>query len=254
MGLRKKLSGLAVSLAAFNALLWGLPKIAPEVPERYEGVMAATPPPGTAAKTTAPPLPPGFPSMERPPPKIVVPDGQAQPIATKFGLTYEVPTGWDVWQTGVAGWTGDDGTSARYGALGFYGRTECSDGEHSERAMTGITGRRTLDLNATALAEVEKAEMIFSGANESQKPTVSISGPEKFVIDNQPAVRYRATVKDIPEAEEHCASREATFDVVATPGYATAEVVVFIVRAERKVDNALSDSEIDDLISTLRKS
>lgn len=47
---------------------------------------------GKSMGLLAPPVP-GFPSVERPP-KIEVSDGQPQPTATKYGLTYDIPAGW----------------------------------------------------------------------------------------------------------------------------------------------------------------
>ncbi|SNT27792.1 hypothetical protein [Rhodococcoides kyotonense] len=255
MGLRKRLLLLAGTLAVFNLVLWGLPQLAPEVPGRYEGVAGPTSqrPTDSAVRTTAPPLPSGFPSMERPP-QITVGDGEPQPITTKYGLTYNIPAGWDNWSDGVAGWDFDDGSSVVFGSLGFYARTECSDGEYTELAMTGMTGRRMTDLVETARIEVERADLIFSGSDEPKKATVTITGPHTFSIGDRPAVRYRATATDIPEAAEKCRSSSATFDVITTPGYASAETVVFVVHAARGVEDALTDSDIDQLISTIRRS
>jgi hypothetical protein len=108
-------------------------------------------------------------------------------------------------------------------------------------------------LGATALTEVEKATLIFSD-NESVKPSVAIDAPENFMIDGSPAVRYHAEVTDIPNPDTNCTSSSASFDVVATTGHATAETAIFVVKAERGVDGAVTDSDIDDLISTIRRS
>lgn len=251
MGIGKKLLMLAASLVVFNFVLWGLPKIAPEVPERYEGVSVAAPPADAGA--APPPLPAGFPSMERPPP-IEVPEGQPQPIATKYGLTYDVPAGWDTAESAIVQWTGSDGTRSRYGSLGTLQRTKCSDDTHSELAMTGMTGRRTTDLDAIAREEVEKARMIFSNSDDSLGPSIVIDGPENFMISGRPAVRYTAVAENIPDAHDRCISNHATFDVVATPGYASAEAAVFMIRADRGAENALGDSEIDAVIDTIRRS
>lgn len=260
MSLRKAALGVVVSLVALNVLFWALMRLAPEVPDPYEGVHAAAPTavPSTPT-TTPPPLPAGFPSMELPPPKIEVAEGEPQPIATKFGLTYDIPPGWDNWYDGVAGWNGLDGTSATYGAVGFYQRSECTKGEYEELAMTGMTGRRgaeldTLDaLDSLASAEVAKANMIFSNEDETVHPTVRVSGPMRFTIDGRPAVRYSADVDDIPPSDR-CTSPSATFDVVTTEGYATAEFVVFVVITDQGVPDALREDDIDQLIASIRRS
>ncbi|WP_174565444.1 hypothetical protein [Rhodococcoides yunnanense] len=254
MEMRTRLMVLAASLVAFNAALWSIPKIAPEAPGRWEGVQPAAPPTASASTTPPPPLPADFPSMERPPPTIAVPEGQPQPIATKFGLTYDIPADWENWYDGVAGWNLTDGSSVTYGAIGYYDRTECHDGEYSALAMTGMSGRRTGDLDVIARAEVEKTASIYSHDTGSERPSVTIDGPIAFSIEGRPAVRYRAIIEDIPLDEESCTPPEATFDVVTTPGYATAEVALFAIRADRGVDNALPDAEIDGVISSIRRS
>ncbi|NIL78930.1 hypothetical protein [Rhodococcus sp. B10] len=256
MGLRRRLLLLAGSLAVFNLVLWGIPKLAPEVPGKYEGVAGTTSPrpAGSVVRTTDPPLPSGFPSMEFPPPKIDVPDGQPQPIATKFGLTYDIPADWDNWYDGFAGWESEDGSSMIYGAVGFYERRECHDGEYSALAMTGMTGRPADDLDMTARTEVEKALSIYADGTGVSAPSVTIDGPQAFDLGGQPAVRYRANVENIPQEAEDCTPPAATFDVVATPGHATAATALFLVQADRGVDNALRDSQIDDIISSIRRS
>ncbi|WP_174565443.1 hypothetical protein [Rhodococcoides yunnanense] len=254
MEMRTRLMVLAASLVAFNAALWSIPKIAPEAPGRWEGVQPAAPPTASASTTPPPPLPADFPSMERPP-KISVADGEPQPIATKYGLTYEIPPGWQNRDSAVAGWDSNGETLAIYGSLGYYGRTDCAEnGEHTELAWTGVTGRRDTDLDASALEEIEKARRIYSNADESASPTVTISGPKQITIDDRPAVRYTAVVEQIPDAEKECVSSTATMDVVTTPGYASAETALFVVFADRGKENALTDSDIDQILSTIRKS
>ncbi|MET4047218.1 MULTISPECIES: hypothetical protein [unclassified Rhodococcus (in: high G+C Gram-positive bacteria)] len=250
MGLRKKLLGLAVSLVAFNALLWGLPKIAPEVPERYEGIMAATPPPGTAAKTTAPPLPPGFPSMERPPPKIEVPDGQPQPIDTKFGLTYDIPADWRNFSGGYVTWTTGD-ESVTYGAIGDFGYKYCPESDGSTLAESGMTGRNGMDVYAAALDAARGAEIIF-GDTTAPPPVVAFAEPTEVEVAGQRAVRYTVSVTGIHQ-RQLCDPTEAIFDVVAMTAYATAPVAVFMIELHQDVEGALDHSVADQVISTIRR-
>ncbi|WP_186627558.1 hypothetical protein [Rhodococcus sp. BP22] len=253
MGLRKKLISLAVSLVAFNALLWGLPKIAPEVPERYEGVMAVTPPPGTAAKTTAPPLPPGFPSMERPPPKIEVPDGQAQPIETKFGLTYEIPADWDNASTGFGGWEDETGKSVVYGAIGRFGYETCAEQNGSTLGLTGATGSNDVDLVRVATEHSRNADMIFKAAVDDLGTIVRRSEPENVVAAGNPAVRVTVAIENITQ-DSPCDPPSATFDIMTTTSYATARTAVFMVQLDQGVDGALDHSVADEIFSTIRRS
>lgn len=78
-------------------------------------------------------------------------------------------------------------------------------------------------------------------------------GPVHFEISGNPAVRLTALVSDIPPTDE-CDPPAARLDVVATTGLATAEVAVFVVRADRGVAGQLDDSSIDDLVASLRRS
>ncbi|QII04329.1 hypothetical protein BH93_02195 [Rhodococcoides fascians A25f] len=255
MGLGKILIRLAASVALLFGIIWAIPQLAPPVPEPYEGVQVLPPvsPKPTGSTTSPPPLPPGFPSMNRPPPKIEVPAGQPQPIATKFGWTYEIPADWENQYDAFSEWTGEDGSTATYGALGLHGRFDCEGGEFQTSAITGMTGRRVGDLTVLAFQEVHKASMIFTNRDGSETPTVRISDPRYLEVDGEPAVRYSASVEDIPDTPD-CPPPSATFDVVTTTGFATAEVAVFVVLADRDVEDALNDEDVDSLISTLRKS
>ena len=148
MGLRKKLVSLAGSIAVFSAVLWGIPKLAPDVPDRYEGVSLPVPPSTSRVgpKTTSAPLPPGFPTMDRPPPEIEVLDGQPQPIKTKFGLTYDIPADWQNASTGYGGWEDATGWSIVYGAIGRFGYESCSEQNGSTLGLSGATGSADNDL------------------------------------------------------------------------------------------------------------
>ncbi|OZD65532.1 hypothetical protein CH272_21800 [Rhodococcus sp. 05-340-1] len=254
MRLRYILLRLAASVAVLFGMMWAIPHCAPPVPEPYEGVQALPPvsPEPTGSTTPPPPLPPGFPSMNRPPPKVEVPDGQPQPIATKFGWTYEIPADWENWNDGFSEWVGEDGSTATYGAMGLHGRFDCEGGEFESSAISGMTGRRAGDLTVLAYREAQKASMIFTNQDGSLAPTVQISDPEYLQVDGVPAVRYTALVEDVPDSP-YCPPPRATFDVVTTTGFATAEVAVFVVLADRDVENALSDEDVDGLVSSLRR-
>lgn len=251
MGLGKRLLLLAASLAVFNLVLWGLPKLAPEVPERYEGVSVAAAPPEKAPKTTSPPLPPGFPSMDRPPPKIEVPEGQPQPIETKFGLTYDIPADWRNFSTGIVGWT-TGGESVTYGAVGDFGYNHCPETDGSTLAETGMTGRNGMDVDAAALGAARGAEIIFGDSDAGAPPVLAYSEPVRFDIEGEPAVRYTVRAESLFQLHE-CDPPESTFDVVATSGLATANVAVFMIRLDQGGDGSLDHSVTDSIISTIRR-
>ncbi|XGU18980.1 hypothetical protein ACETU7_27220 [Rhodococcus sp. 3Y1] len=69
----------------------------------------------------------------------------------------------------------------------------------------------------------------------------------------RPAIRYTATVTNIP-ADNECDPPSAQFDVVTTPGYSTAEVMVFLVQSDQGLPDALNQGTIDQIIATIRKS
>lgn len=250
MRLKRSLLALAGSIALFNLVTWGIPKIAPEVPERYAGVSIPSPPPAAADTTTPPPLPPGFPSMDMPPPKITVPDGAPQPIATKFGLTYDVPPEWRNFSTGIIGWTTGDDT-VTYGAVADYGYGYCPDSDGT-LAESGMTGRNGMDLHAAALDAARGAEVIF-GDSDASAPVLSYSEPEEMNVGDEPAVRFTVHASRIHRDRE-CDPANATFDVVATTSFATASTAVFMVRLNQNQDGALDHSVADDIIATIRRS
>ncbi|MDJ0394275.1 hypothetical protein QMK17_13160 [Rhodococcus sp. G-MC3] len=254
MGLGKKLLTLAASLVVFNVVLWGLPKIAPQVPDRYEGVSVAARPPAAAPKTTAPsPLPSGFPSMDRPPPKIVVPDGQAQPIATKFGLTYDVPADWQNASTGFGGWEDATGWSIVYGAIGRYGYESCSAQNGSTLGLSGATGSADGDLIRVATEHSRNSSKIFSAAAPGTEPTVSFSEPREITIAGSRGIRITTTVADVVQ-DSPCDPPAAIFDIVTTVSYATAVTAVFMVQLDQGVDGAADRAVADRIFSTIRRS
>lgn len=252
MSLRKAALRVVLSLVALNVLFWGLMRLAPEVPDRYEGVQVAVPtsvPSGPT--TTPPPLPSGFPSMELPPPKIEVPEGQPQPITTKFGLTYDIPADWRNSSTGIVSWS-TDGRSVTYGAIGDFGYEYCPLTDGSTLADSGMTGRNGVDIYAAAHDAARQADVIF-GDSEFPPPKLTYSDPIEFAIGGEPAVRHTVRVENIHRNND-CDPPSATFDVVATTGFATATVAVFMIELDRDVDGALDHSVADTMISSIRRS
>lgn len=211
--------------------------------------MAPTLDPPTSAP---PPLPADLPSMEFPPPMVEAPEGEPQDVPTKFGLTYTVP-GDDEWRPsndGVMGWTREDGTDiAVYGSVSDYRYNYCADRNGATLADVGMTGRNGVDLDTAAREAVEKAGAIFSNGSDVD---VRIRGPIQLYVSGRPAVRYTAEATGM-EQKFKCDPTEATFDIVATPGYATAEVVTFMVKRSKGHEDSLSDEDVDRIIGSLRK-
>ncbi|WP_148280524.1 hypothetical protein [Nocardia cyriacigeorgica] len=214
-----------------------------------------TAPSESVPTTTVAPPPPGFPRMEFPPPMPEVPEGVPQPVPTRFGLTYTVPSSehWRSSNTMVVGWTDDAGDVATYGAVSEYRYGYCTEDDGSAMATVGVTGRNAVDLDTAARQEVSKAERIFGDEETSRKPKVEIRGPFSLEVSGRPAVRYTAVLTDIPGSSA-CGPDQAIFDVVATPGYATAEVVLLVVQHHTGMSDALSESDADAIVTSLRKS
>ncbi|WP_245819776.1 hypothetical protein [Rhodococcoides yunnanense] len=232
-----------------------LPKLGPEAPGAYEGVVAApTSPRLTGAPTpttTVPGPPPGFPSMEYAPPEIEVPDGDPIPIDTKYGISYTVPGDWRNDSRAVAGWGGSGG-SVTYGAIAIYGYDYCPEHHDGARkAMSGMTGRNGVDVATAAFEASRQAEIIFRDQPDDAV-RIDYSGPVEFEIDGAPSVRYSVRASNIAQKFD-CDPTEATFDVVATQGYSNATVAVFIVQTDQRIQGALARSVVDQVISTLRR-
>lgn len=187
--------------------------------------------------------------MERPPPKIEVPTGQPQPIATKYGLTYEIPADWRNFSTGYATWIVGDRHVA-YGAIGDYGYKHCAESDGSTLAQSGIAGRDGMDLHSAALDAAKGAEVIF-GVAGGDPPKLTYAGPTELELAGGPAVRYTVHA-DAIRTSTACDPREATFDVVALPARATATTAVFMVELVRNIDGALDHSIADQIFSTIR--
>ncbi|MEV6136119.1 hypothetical protein AB0L63_08655 [Nocardia sp. NPDC051990] len=206
----------------------------------------------TPTRTFAPP-PPGFPRMEFPPPMPEVPKGSPQPVPTRFGLTYNVPSNerWMATNDAVMGWSDNSGIVATYGAVSEYRRNYCAEVKGSALAHVGVTGRNAVDIDSAARDEVAKAERIFGGKT-GRIPKVELRGPVPLDVSGRPAVRYTALVTDIPK-DTSCDPDQAQFDIVATPGYASAEVMLLMVEHHRGLPNALPGNEVEAIIGSLRK-
>ncbi|WP_433726082.1 hypothetical protein ACQP0C_32150 [Nocardia sp. CA-129566] len=202
------------------------------------------------------PSPPsGFPSQEFPPPLVEVPKGQPQPVPTRFGLTYTVPSsnGWRPSNDTVIGWSDKDGSViAGYGAVSDYGYRYCPQNKSSTLAAVGVRGRNGIDIDAAAREEVGKAERIFTDDSTGHRPNVEIRGPSQFEISGRPAVRYTAMVTGVHQ-EYSCDPSELEFDIVATAAYFTSEVAVFMVEHVTGSVKALPSSDIDSIIKSFQR-
>lgn len=200
------------------------------------------------------PPPTGFPSMEFPPPLVGVGEGEPQPVPTRYGLTYVVPSG-DMWRPtngAIMGWSDENGRIGTYGAVSDYGYGYCEESDSAELAAVGITGRNAVDVDTAARDAIAQAERIYTG-DEGQRPTVRIQGPFEVDVSGRPSVRYTALVTDI-HMDGPCEPRSATFDIVATPSYSNAEVAIFMIDRATGVEDSLSDRDADEIIESLRRS
>ncbi len=203
---------------------------------------------------TDPPPPPGHPRLERPV-MIPVPEGEPQSVPTQYGLTYTVPSG-DGWRPSnetVVGYSDASGrgTIATYGAVSDYGAHYCPETDTSSLAFVGVRGRNGTDVHTAAREEIEMTPRLFSNPG-AREPHVDISPPAEVALDGRPAVRYTASVSDLPQAAG-CDPARSEFTVVAVSAPATAEVAVFVIRRHTDLENALGASTVDDIIRSIRK-
>ncbi|MFR9752278.1 hypothetical protein ACL02S_14750 [Nocardia sp. 004] len=245
---------IAALLAFFWVLAWVGNPYLDNTKSADDALVPWTAPTLPKPSTTVVLPPPGFPSMEFPPPMPEVPEGQPQPVPTRFGLSYSVPSdsSWYPSNSTVMGWTDDSGDIATYGAVSSYKYGYCPDTRGSTLAEVGVTGRNGVDIDTVAREEVGKAERIFSDDEAGRKPKVAIQGPFVLEVSGRPAVRYTAVVTDIPK-KNGCDPSRAHFDIVATPAYATAEVMILMVEHHVGLPMALSSGDVDTIIKSLRK-
>ncbi|MEV0105300.1 hypothetical protein AB0H42_03035 [Nocardia sp. NPDC050799] len=143
------------------------------------------------------------------------------------------------------------GTLATYGAVSDYGAHYCPETDTSSLAFIGVRGRNGVDVATAARQEIEKTPALFAIPG-TRPPRVEISPPTEFGLDGRPAVRYTASVSELPQVAS-CDPAESEFTVVATPAPATAEVAVFVLRRHIGLEGALSVSAVDDIIRTIRE-
>ena len=223
---------------------------------RTDGDLAAphtTGPLSAPSTTPNPTSPPGLPVIDQLPPKIDVPPGSPLPIATKYGYTYDIPVDWLNMQNVVAGWENKRGEIARYSSIGQYGKGYCPQEPHEPLAMAGITGRNGVDPETAARDHVRLAKRVFASESGMYEPHVDYVGPTPTVVAGRHAVRFTATVTDIP-ADEACRPPAARFDVIAVPAYATAEVMLLMVELHQGIPNAPQPVVTDQIIASMRPS
>ena len=201
--------------------------------------------------TTTAARPSGLPFIDGQPPKIEVPSGSPQPIATRYGWTYTIPADWANLAGSVGGWSDRMGEIVRYGALGKFGRGHCAESDASQLAMTGAGGRNGLDLESAGWAEIRNVERIYAD-EDGTAPTVRYEGPTEFTVEGERALRFRAYITDIPN-DGGCVPPAVTFDVVTLKGLATAEIMVLIVESQREVPGALATTIPDQIIGTIER-
>ncbi|MCX5042094.1 hypothetical protein OG921_02660 [Aldersonia sp. NBC_00410] len=250
-----RIVGALVALAVFMFVVaWvGNPYLKDDEGNAAPAWIAPTTVPPATSTTPVAGLPPGFPSMRRPPPMPQVAEGQPQPVPTKFGLSYTVP--WEGWRASnamVMGWNDAQGNIATYGATSDYRYGYCPEVDSASLASVAATGRNGVDLNTAAREEVVKANRIFADDTNGIAPTVEIRGPFSLEVSGRAAVRYTAVVTAIPKTDA-CTPKDARFDIVATPGYASAEVMLLMVEHRVGPAHALSDTDVDSIVGSLSK-
>lgn len=251
-GLGRIVLAVAALIIGLNIIVWvGNPFSKDAGKADWNASSAQLPP--TRSTTPASTLPPGFPSLSAPPPMVEVPPGRAQSVPTRFGLSYSVPNGqgWRPSNKRVLGWSDQDERIATYGSVSDYGYGSCPESEQSWIGFAGVQGRNGVDIETAAREEVSKAGRIF--ADGGKQPVVTISEPRALEVDGRPAIRYTASVSDIPRAAA-CGPERARFDVVATAAYSSAEVLIFVIEHHEGVDHALTEGDVDAVIASLHRS
>ncbi|MBF6192193.1 MULTISPECIES: hypothetical protein [Nocardia] len=223
--------------------------------EPPEAAASSWHPPPRPTGPPEPSLPSGFPSMEFPPPLVKVGNGQLQPVPTRYGLTYTVPSdGWSPSNDAIMAWNDeiDHTTIASYEAVSRYGIGYCRQTEGSVLASVGVDGRNGIDIDTAARDEVDKASRIFGDRKTNHMPAVQLRGPITFEISGRPASRYTAVVTDIPK-KSSCDPVTAEFDIVATAAYASAEVAIFMIQHYTNSAESLSRDEVEKIIQSIGK-
>ncbi|MFC3961844.1 hypothetical protein [Nocardia jiangsuensis] len=216
----------------------------------------------TGTPWTAPPLrgsapappPADLPRIEFPPPLPTIRQGDPQPVPTRYGLTYTVPSsgGWRPSSDRTMGWTSDGELITAYGSVSDYGYDYCPELDGSDKAAVGITGRNATDAATAARSEIDRVERALTD-DAGGAPRVAVSDPVQTEVSNRSAVRYTAELTDVSKGAD-CDAAAVRLHVVATAAYATAEVAVFVVLQRLDVPDALSDDAVAAIVGSLRSS
>ncbi len=250
-GLGKIVLAVAALVVGLNLVVWVGNPFSKDAGDADWNASSAQLPP-VRSTTPVATLPPGFPSLSAPPPMVDAAPGLAQSVPTRFGLSYSVPNGhgWRPSNKRILGWSDQDERIATYGSVSDYGYGSCPESEQSWIGFAGVQGRNGVDIETAAREEVSKAERVFAAGGK--RPEVNISAPRSLEIDGRPAIRYTATVSDIPRTSA-CGPERAHFDVVATAAYSSAEVLIFVIEHHEGVERALTEGDVDAVIASLHR-
>lgn len=154
----------------------------------------------------------------------------------------------------VIGYTDPAGehTLATYGAVSDYGHHYCAETGTSALAYIGARGRNGVDAATAARQEIEMVPELFRDSEHAALPHIETQGPIEYQIDGRPAFRYTASISGIAK-NSSCDPESSEFTVIATPGYASSEVAVFVFRRHTAINNALSREESEKIIESIRK-
>lgn len=185
-----------------------------------------------------------------------VPDGAPQPVPTRYGLSYVVPrgNGWRPSESMVVGYTDPvgDHTLAMYGSVSDFGHHYCAETDTSSLAYIGVRGRNGVDAATAARQEIAMVPDLFQAPGHTPAPRVETHGPFEYQIDGRPAFRYTASISGIAK-KASCDPESSEFTVIATPGYANAEVAVFVFRRHTEIAGALGTKDAGQVIDSIRK-
>lgn len=211
---------------------------------------------GCTTPATTDPTTPSTSRPAAPGPVVIKPtiEGWHPVRSVKRAAVYDVPPSWTVLSEGtVAGYETKSGTVVASGAAEF-GENACGGGRGSRLALAGIRHATYTDLaEASQSIATEWADRAYRDAAD-RSPTLTTAAPEMVTsVSGKPAAIVKVTAI-LTEPTGPCHGTTGTVYAISATGF-TGELgptVVLVIVADTGVPGAVSETEIRQILTTLR--
>jgi hypothetical protein len=176
-------------------------------------------------------------------------------VATKHGVTYDVPPGtWSVKSPStIVGFEDSRGTPEVAGSgAAMYKQGYCQGHSGSWRAEAAVSGYSTTDLAADAADAAGKwGRFGYTPDSKGSAPTVRIGGTKAIDTGGGTRAQEATAFVTVHDAADPCSPPRAIVHAVAVP-LKDGKVSVLIVIADQGTSDAVADADLEKIAGSVR--